>query len=306
VHLTVTPFFTDPTCSGLAAFPLLKQCDPSAVATSSPICSAPAGIAIGPPLPGYPTSINGPLPGGTGGQIMLGCNGQASNADPNRMELIIADGTACPAPPIVPPCPLGGAASGTILATIPFESGSDEIDYDPIKNTYILPRGVNNSWNNNGVSVGGFGAPACPSIAGYTLPYGGTTVANGIYTSTSLPLGVYTANTTGTTPNINMAGPQVLGFVDAHTGTVGQADIVTGFFNCPDTVSPFVANPHGTNGHIAVDPVHQQIYVPINATSDIIVTDPITGKVTTTLGICSTNGAIDARGCIAVYQKVAP
>jgi hypothetical protein len=50
--------------------------------------------------------------------------------------------------------------------------------------------------------------------------------------------------------------------------------------------------------------VHQQIYVPINATSDMIVTNPITGVTTTTLGICSTNGAIDALGCIAVYHKV--
>jgi hypothetical protein len=239
---------------------------------------------------------------------MLGCNGQAGNADPKRMELIIADGTACPAPPFVPPCPLGGAAPGTLLATIPYESGADEIDYDPIKNTYILPRGVNNSWNNNGASVGGSGAPACPSTPGYSLPYGGTTAANGIYTSTSLPLGVFSANTTGTPPNINMAGPQVLGFVDAHTGSVGQADIVTGFFNCPDTVSPpGVANPHGTNGHIAVDTAHQQIYVPINASSQITATNLNTG-VTTIVGpkICSAGGANDSAGCIAVFQKVSP
>jgi len=234
---------------------------------------------------------------------MLGCNGQAGNADPKRMELIFSDGTAAG----------GSAAFGTLLATIPYESGADEIDYDPVTNTYIVPRGVNNSWNNNGASVAGSGAPVCPSIAGYPLPYGGTTAANGIYTSTSLPLGVFFANTTGTLPNINMAGPQVLGFVNALTATVGQADIVTGVFNCPDTVAPFVANPHGTNGHIAVDTsaAHPQIYVPINSTAGISATNPITGVTkdypspnNDGRGICSTYGANDAFGCIAVFHKV--
>jgi hypothetical protein len=108
-----------------------------------------------------------------------------------------------------------------------------------------------------------------------------------------------------------MAGPQVLGFVSALTGTVGQADIVTGVFNCPDTVAPFVANPHGTNGHIAVDRAHSQIYVPINSTAGISYTNPITGITTDSpspnndsRGFCSTYGANDAQGCIAVLYKL--
>jgi hypothetical protein len=306
--LQVTLFKKIPTCADLTAFPALTQCDPSSTANNPPnpvvnppICSAPAGIAIGPPLPGFATSVNGPLPGGTGGQIMIGCNGAAGNADPRRMELIISDGTAAG----------GSALSGTLLATIPYESGSDEIDYDPITNTYILPRGVNNSWSNAAVTnpnnTAFAGAPVCPSIAGYTVPYGGTglqygAALNGIYVGQPPALGAST--TTPNTTGGNMAGPQVLGFVDAHTGAVGQADIVTGVFNCPDTVSPSVANPHGTNGHIAVDPVHQQIYVPINSTSSLTATNPITGVTTVTPGICGANGANDALGCIAVFHKV--
>jgi hypothetical protein len=72
-----------------------------------------------------------------------------------------------------------------------------------------------------------------------------------------------------------------------------------------------VANPHGTNGHIAVDTAHSQIYVPINSTSGISATNPITGITkdypspnNDGRGICSTYGANDAFGCIAVFHKV--
>jgi hypothetical protein len=318
--LTVSLFFTVPTCSQLATgSPSLPKCDPTVAASlNPPICSAPAGIAIGPPFPSPQNTLGG-------GQIMLGCNGQAANADPTRMELIIADGQTCsqiPQPPYYtqqPPyiCTSGGAAPGTLLATIPYESGADEIDYDPIKNKYTLPRGVNNSWNNAGAPPNNAlpNPPVCPAVAGYTVPYGGTGLPyganpNGIYVGLPPAQGAspLTPNTTGG----NMAGPQVLGSVNASTG-LPDDDVVTGVFNCPDTVSPNVANPHGTNGHVAVDPAHSQIYVPINSTSGISAFDPIHGTTTdypspnnNGKGICSTYGGNDAAGCIAVFAFGGP
>ena len=269
-------------------------------------CTAPGGLAIGPPLPGYATSVNGPLPGGTGGQMMVGCAGASPTAVAARPGVIISDGTGA-----------GAAPFGTVLVTIPFESGPDEIGYDPITNTYVLPRSGNNSYNNaanNPTPPATSTGPFCPAIV-ETAPYGGSTDLDGIYKDSGGSVSLKQAfpnppdlvDPAGTL----LPGPQVLGSVDARTGKP-DADIVTGFFNCPagSPAAPVPAptpplsaadNPHGTVHSIAVDPVNKQIYVPIASTSGIIYTNPNGGVTTPSPGICSSKGGNDALGCIAVY-----
>ena len=71
-------------------------------------CSGPQGLAIG------------PAP-----QMLLGCNGgphQPANGFPTA---IINDGST-------------GGVKGSVFATLPNQSGSDEVNYDAFSNTYQL------------------------------------------------------------------------------------------------------------------------------------------------------------------------
>jgi hypothetical protein len=220
-------------------------------------CNGPQGLTIGPVALG-------------GGQMLLGCNGANADAPTNRPTAIIADGTS------------GGAAFGTVLATLNFQAGNDEVWYNSGDNHYYLARSGNNSYvnpNPNPIVLG------CPTTAG-AINYG----AN-IYTSRA---------TQGPSFPTVLAGPTALGMVNAATG-ISNADTVTGLFNCPvgapgpggvGTVT--VANLHGTNHSVAADSVHNYIYIPIASTA----------FATGMTGPCTAGGGLDANGCIAVYNTV--
>jgi hypothetical protein len=220
-------------------------------------CSGPQGLAIGPVALG-------------GGQMLLGCNGAVANAAANRPTAIIADGTG------------GGAAFGTVLATLPFQAGNDMVWYNSGDNHYYLARSGNNSYVNpspNPIILG------CPTTIG-AINYGGN-----IYTS---------QNTQGPSFSTVLSGPQALGMVNAATG-ISNADTITGLGNCPASApgpggvgTAGVANAHGTNHSVAADSVHNYIYVPIASTA----------FATGMTGPCAAGGGVDANGCIAVYHTV--
>ncbi len=220
-------------------------------------CSGPAGLAIGPVLAGN-------------GQMLLGCSGTVLNAAANRPTAVIDDGTQ-------------GGTFGTIVYTLPFQAGSDEVWYNSGDNHYYLARSANNSSVNPNPNASVLG---CPNTAG-AINYGGN-----IYTS---------QNTQGASfPGTQYAGPIALGMVNALTG-ISNADTITGLANCTAT-SPGplgvgfagVANTHGAAHSVAADSVHNQIYVPI----------PSTAFAAGMTGVCSAGGGSDANGCIAVYSTV--
>ena len=219
-------------------------------------CNGPQGLTIGPVALG-------------GGQMLLGCNGANANAPVYRPTAIIADGT-------------NGAAFGTVLATLHFQAGNDEVWYNSGDNHYYLARSGNNSYvnpNPNPIVLG------CPTTAGATN-YG----AN-IYTSQA---------TQGPSYSTVLAGPTALGMVNAATG-ISNADTITGLFNCPASApgpggvaTAGVDNLHGTNHSVAADSVHNYIYIPIASTA----------FATGMTGVCTAGGGLDANGCIAVYHTV--
>lgn len=82
------------------------------------------------------------------------------------------------------------------------------------------------------------------------------------------------------------ANPQRLGIIDLTLDPdITDQSVKTGL---PNTA----ATPHGTNHSVAVDPVFNQIYVPIASTSGS--------------KICGTSGGLDSQGCIAVFIEQGP
>jgi hypothetical protein len=94
--------------------------------------------------------------------------------------------------------------------------------------------------------------------------------------------------------------------VNAATG-ISNADTITGLVSCtaanPGPLSTRIplkrvasgaTNTHGGNHSVAVDPVGNQVYMPIASTA---VASGMTG-------ICSAGGGSDSLGCIAVFQIV--
>jgi len=213
----------------------------------------------------------GPALGGHG-QMLLGCNGAVANAAPNRPTAVIDDGSQP-----------GGGKFGDVVYTLAFQAGNDEVTFNSGDNHYYLARSGNNSFANpnpNPVRLG------CPNTPG-AINYG----AN-IYLSQNMQGPSF--------PGTPLAGPQVLGMVNALTG-MSNADTITGLFNCaaanPGPLgvgTAGVANAHGGNHSVAADPVHNQIYIPIASTA-------FAAGMT---GICAQGGGIDANGCIAVFQTV--
>jgi hypothetical protein len=188
-------------------------------------CSGPQGLAIGPALNGH-------------GQILLGCNGAIAGPDASaaplyRSTVVIDDGTQ-------------GGTFGTLVYTLKYEAGNDEVWYNGcvtglgVPNCagagdghYYLARGGNNTFNNYNPNLNPIAnAPfpvtlqflTCPGTA--SLPnYGGN-----IYVSQNTLGGSAYGGNSFTV----FAGPQVLGMVNAATG-IPNADTITGLANCAAT-----------------------------------------------------------------------
>jgi hypothetical protein len=101
---------------------------------------------------------------------------------------------------------------------------------------------------------------------------------------------------------VSLAGPAVLGMVNAQTGK-SNADTITGSATCsltnpgPKGIGKAgVNNTRGTAHSVAADPAHNQIYVPIASTA-IAAGQGVNG-------VCNQGGGSDANGCIAVFQIV--
>lgn len=82
------------------------------------------------------------------------------------------------------------------------------------------------------------------------------------------------------------ATPQRLGIIDLtlDPGITDQSVKI----GIPNTA----ATPHGTNHSVAVDPIFNQVYVPIASSSGST--------------ICGTSGGLDVQGCIAVFTQQGP
>jgi hypothetical protein len=225
-------------------------------------CAGPQGLAIGPLVGNY-------------GEMLTGCNGAVSNAGAARPTALIDDGSHSG----IFGRPLGASV-------LKFQAGNDEITFNAADNHYYMARSGNNSFVNpaadpiTGVPYG------CPNVTG-AINYGGA-----IYTG---------GNTLGESfPGNSLAGPQVLGMINAGT-LENDPDTITGLANCaagnpgPGGVGKAgVANPHGANHSVAADSEHNQIYMPIASTA----------VAPGMQGICAQGGGVDANGCIAVFTPV--
>ena len=202
-------------------------------------CSGPQGLAIGPVVNGH-------------GQILLGCNGAIAGANAaaaplTRNTAVIDDGTQ-------------GGTFGTVVYTLPYEAGNDEVWYNGCvyptnfpnfgwycptganggDGHYYLARGGNNTFNNynpqQNPTPNGSVSPqflTCPGThnANDFINYNNYTNYGGnIYVSQNT-LGQSSFGGTIFQP---YAGPQVLGMVNATTGKP-NADTVTGLANCATT-----------------------------------------------------------------------
>jgi hypothetical protein len=223
-------------------------------------CSGPQGLAIGPLVGSY-------------GQMLTGCNGAVANAPFSRPTALIDDGSVS-----------GTFGNATVLA---WQAGNDMVAFNPADNHYYLARSGNNSFVNPSVDPVFGNRYGCPNPAG-AINYGGAISIGQNFLSESFP------------PPPSFAGPQVLGMVNAIT-LENDHDSITGLFNCVKTAGVLPGpngvgtaanpNPHGGNHSVAVDPVHNQIYVPIASTA----------FATGMTGICAAGGGVDANGCIAVF-----
>jgi hypothetical protein len=227
-----------------------------------PDCAGPQGLAIGPLTGDY-------------GQMLTGCNGAVANAGFQRTTALIDDGS------------VSGVFGRPVGANVlPFQAGNDMITFNAADNHYYMARSGNNSFVNpapdpiTGVPYG------CPNVTG-AINYGGA-----IYTG---------GNSLGESfPGNSLAGPQVLGMINALT-LENDPDTITGLTNCaagnpgPGGVGRAgVANPHGANHSVAADSGHNQIYMPIASTA----------VAPAMRGICAQGGRPDANGCIGVFTPV--
>jgi hypothetical protein len=82
---------------------------------------------------------------------------------------------------------------------------------------------------------------------------------------------------------------QLLGIVDSDTPGLGHDDQPGSEIKADADVITAITNTAGRNAHsVAVDPVTNQVYVPIPAGFSTV---------------CSSKGGVDANGCIAVYKS---
>ncbi|HMA74739.1 MAG TPA: hypothetical protein VKP67_25095 [Xanthobacteraceae bacterium] len=232
-------------------------------------CSGPQGLAIGP--------LVGSLSGFSNyGEMLTGCNGAVSNAAANRPTALIDDGS------------VSGVFGNPI--GLNFQAGNDEIWFNSGDNHYYLARSGNNSFVNPNPNPIPLGCPATPGAINYG--------AN-IYVSADT-LGMAFGNS----PDNALAGPQVVGMINALT-LENDPDTITGLANCPagspgpgrvGITTAANANPHGANHSVAADSAHNQVYVPIASTA----------VATGMTGICGTAGfgGSDVNGCIAVFSIV--
>jgi hypothetical protein len=225
-------------------------------------CAGPQGLAIGPLVGNY-------------GEMLTGCNGAVSNAGAGRPTALIDDGSHSGV--------FGRPLGASVLR---FQTGNDMITFNAADNHYYMARSGNNSFVNpapdpiTGVPYG------CPNVTG-AINYGGA-----IYTG---------GNALGESfPGNDLAGPQVLGMINALT-LENDPDTITGLANCaannpgPGGVGRAgVANAHGANHSVAADSAHNQIYMPIASTA----------VAPGMRGLCAQGGGSDTNGCIAVFTPV--
>jgi hypothetical protein len=210
--------------------------------------SVPGGVTVLDPVTRtVVTTLTAPLTGFT----INNCSGPQGMAIGPAPQILIGCNGGRNMPPTRPTTIIDdgstGGTPGTALFVIQQGAGADMVDYNSASNHYTLAQSNYN-----------------PSAA----------AAN-------------TQTTPGTCPGVNgfssgVAGPQILGLVDALTGAFDNFALVTGIFSCP------APNAHGGNHSIASDNVLNQWYFPVAGTSG--------GT------LCGSVGGVDTQGCILVLN----